>query len=367
MSIDLIISEILRQTIWGVAPNAADAITTAAADLDESEWFRLHALAVRQGVVALLFDGLMSAGVTIPHHVKMRFISSTDHIEKEYAKKRRIARKLAEVYAGEGIRMMILKGIGISMLYPVAHHRPSSDIDIYLCGDQRRGDELLHKLYGISIDKGRHHHTVFRIKNILIENHYDFIEAHSRASSQRAEQRLKELVANEQPLEADIDGVTYLTPSPTMNALFLTLHSAAHFAAENISIRHLCDWAFFLNAYSKQVDWQEIMHLSDELGFRPFLDVMNGACVRYLGMDASLAPSLSDDERTIERMWADSMEYKVRDIPKNFLRGWIYRIKRRYANRWKQRLAYCDNGFSAFIRSAAIHILPPKVVRKLQE
>ncbi|MBQ5752716.1 MAG: nucleotidyltransferase family protein [Alistipes sp.] len=358
---NIVLAEILRHTLWGdSSPIKSDAFSS----LSDGDWIEVHQLAVRQGIGAIAMDGIQRLELEIPRAIKMRFISSTDKIEKEYAKKRRIAKLLAETYAKVGIRMMILKGIGLSQLYPIANHRPSSDIDIYLCGEQQRGDKLLQTQYGVQIDKGRHHHTVFRIKNTLVENHYDFIEQHSRASSQAAERMLKEWHTNEEPLEAQIDGVTYLMPAPNMNALFLILHSGAHFAAENISIRHMLDWAFFLKTYGGKVDWKRIMNIGDEFGFRPFLDVMNTLCVEYLGMDRTLAPSLTYDRELIERAWNDSMQYKVKNIPNNFLYGWVYRIQRRYSNRWKQQLVYRDNGFGAIVRSAVTHLLPPSIIRK---
>ncbi len=360
---DRVIAEILRCTLW---ENDTRPVSDSLDALSEEEWIAVHQLAVRQGVVAIVMDGLQRLGLEIPRGVKMRFISSTDKIEKGYIKKLRIAKLLAQTYAKAGIRMMILKGIGLAQLYPTPHYRPSSDIDIYLCGEQQRGDELLHQQHGVEIIRGRHHHTVFYIKNTLIENHYDFTEQHSRASSVALEKQLKEWYATEQPIEAKIDDISYLIPAPNMNALFITLHSGAHFAAENISIRHLLDWALFLKAYGKKIDWQRILQLGDEFGFRPFLDAMNTVCVEYLGMDRSLAPSLTTDKAVVERMWDDMLEYKVKSIPDNFLRGWIYRIKRRYNNRWKQRMVYRDNGLGALIRSAAIHLLPPSIIRKLQ-
>ena len=361
---DIVIAEILRCTLWD---EESRPISDSLGALSEEDWIAVHQLAVRQGVVAVVMDGVHRSGLEIPRAIKMRFISSTDKIEKGYTKKRQIAKLLAKTYAQAGIQMMILKGLGLAELYPTPHHRPSSDIDIYLCGEQQRGDKLLSQQYGVEINRGKHHHTVFHVKDTLIENHYDFIEQHSRASAGALEHQLKEWYATEQPIEAKIDDVSYLTPAPNMNALFLTLHSGAHFAAENISMRHLLDWALFLKAYGNKVDWPRILQLGDKFGFRPFLDTINTVCVEYLGMDRSLAPSLTDDKAVVDRMWCDLLEYKLSRIPENFLRGWVYRIKRRYRNRWKQRLVYCDNGIGALIRSAVTHLLPPSIIRKLQQ
>ena len=243
-----IISRILRYALWNDESMLDRALFES---LSAEEWNEVHSLALRQGVVAIMLDGIIKGDLPIPRPAKMRFISSTDKLEKGYALRAALADKLAETYHSEGIEMMILKGIGLSQLYPVPQHRPCSDIDIYLMGKQREGDNLMRKKYGIKINEGHHHHTVFHLKGILIENHYDFIEAHSRRSKARLEEYLKELSTTEQPLKARLRNEEYLQPAPNLNALFLTLHAADHFAAENISIRHITDWAMFLCRYQK--------------------------------------------------------------------------------------------------------------------
>ena len=58
------------------------------------------------------------------------------------------------------------------------------------------------------------------------------------------------------------------------------------------------------------------------------------------------------------------MEYLNECIPDNFIKGWIYRIDRRFANVWKQRMVYRDGLVSSFLLSAAIHVIKPKYWRK---
>lgn len=335
------------------------------ASLGAEEWNEVHSLALRQGVVAIVLDGIIGADLPIPRGSKMRFISSTDKLEKGYRLRRRLAEGLAKSYRSAGIEMMILKGIGLSLLYPVPEHRPCSDIDIYLMGKQREGDDLLRRKYGVEINEGHHHHTVFHLKGVLVENHYDFIEAHSRRSKARLEEYLKELSATEQPLRGKLQAEEYLQPAPNLNALFLTLHSADHFAAENISIRHITDWAMFLRRYHSEVDWQRLYALADEFGFRSFLDVINTIAIIYIGMPKEYAPSTTSDTALVERAWEDSLQYKLTRIPKNFVLGWLYRLRRRYRNGWKRQMIASDSAISAFIYSIVSHVVHPKIFRHL--
>ncbi len=73
--------------------------------------------------------------------------------------------------------------------YPNPAHRPCGDIDIWLYGEQEKGDKLLQKK-GIAIDSSHHHHTVFHVNGVMVENHYDFINIHAHLSSRTLEQEL---------------------------------------------------------------------------------------------------------------------------------------------------------------------------------
>ncbi len=354
------VTRLLKYALW----HDSDSLDSGAFDgLSADDWMRIHKLAARQGVGAIVFDAITEAGIAIPRQIKMRFISTVSDIETGYAAKLKTAARLAEILRQNGIRMMILKGLGLSQFYPKPNHRPCSDIDIYLFGKQHEADEILRTRYNIPIDEDKCHHTVFYIGKTMIENHYDFIEAHSRRSKSKIEQRLKAVAETEEPIRIEIGGQEAYIPSPNLNALFLTLHSGSHFAAGNISIRHLIDWSLFIDRYGEKVDWQKMYALADEFGFRRYLDCLNTMCFDYLGLERKPSISVSQEKDIVERSWADTLEFGRESIPDNFIKGWIYRFKRRFANVWKQRMVYRDDIVSSFILSAAPHIIKPKYWR----
>lgn len=356
------ISRLIRMSLWGgdVSRQEIDELGL----IPEQEWKEIHSIALRSGVAAVIFDAITEYGIAIPRRSKMLFISSVDKIERKYDEKVRAAVKLAGIFRKEGIRMMILKGIGLSLLYPHPNHRPCSDIDIYLFGEQERGDAVVSRSLSVKVNESHHHHTVFHIDGIMVENHYDFIESHSRRSKKAIEEHLKRFAASEKAIAYELDGETIYIPSPNLNALFLILHSGSHFAAENISMRHLADWALFLDRYGDSVDWKSIYDIAESGGFTVYLDCLNSMCVDYIGLDPSKCPRLSHDRELVARSWHDVLRYKEKEIPEGFVKGWIFRIKRRISNVWKGRMVYQRDGvITSFIRSALIHVIPPRYLR----
>ena len=60
----------------------------------------------------------------------------------------------------------------------------------------------------------------------------------------------------------------------------------------------------------------------------------------------------------------DILEYRRINIPEKFIKGWIFRIKRRFRNSWKQKMVYKDSQFIAFILSCLTHIIHPNWWKK---
>lgn len=77
--------------------------------------------------------------------------------------------------------------------------------------------------------------------------------------------------------DGDNKAIAYL-PSPYFHALFMLRHSASHFAAECIVIRHLLDWRYFVEKYAEQTN----MH--------KFLDCLNAVCIDKLGLPQQYVP-----------------------------------------------------------------------------
>ena len=68
--------------------------------------------------------------------LKYEWFGSVFQAEEDYKKYVEDIASLAKAYSEAGIEMMVLKGYGLSLNYPVPAHRPVGDIDIFL-NDQR--------------------------------------------------------------------------------------------------------------------------------------------------------------------------------------------------------------------------------------
>ena len=249
---------------------------------ETTNWNEVCRYASNQGVLAIAWDGLnilINKGI-IPQtaqptrEIRLRWALSVERLEKRYAKQLKAIGLLAAIYGDEGITMTILKGYGLSLCYPTPHHRSCSDVDIWLGGEQQRADSILRNKHNIAIDEGEHHHTVFYIDGVMVENHYDFINIHAHRSSRIIEQHLK-AQATQSNYEIQVEHSVVHLPNANLHALFLLRHAAAHFAGAEIVLRHVIDWAMFIKHYHKDIDWEWLHRVCHEQGMDHFADAMS--------------------------------------------------------------------------------------------
>lgn len=330
-----------------------------------TDWNALMNLANKQGLYAVVLDGLEKAkGDNLPPKVLLlQWIGETlQSYEYRYELYRRAIAEMAGFYNEHHFKMMVLKGYACSLDWPKPEHRPCGDIDIWQYGWQKEADEVLAREKGVRIDNSHHHHTVFMWRDFMVENHYDFIEVHYRKSSQALEKILKEQ-GSKDSYYVDVCGEKVYLPSPNLHALFLSRHALEHFASEDVTIRQLLDWAFFVKAHGKDVNWGWLYGLLEEFGMLPLFNLFNAICVEDLGFDRELFPGYEVDAQLKERVLNEILSPEFNEVqPAGLMPRVAFKYRRWKANGWKHDLCYIESRWSAFLTSTWNHILKPKSI-----
>ena len=337
-------------------------------------WSSVYRQASAQGVLALAWDGLqrlVDAGALPADRqpdraLKLRWACNVSQIEQRYFRQRSALTKLAALYGAHGIELLLLKGYGLSLLYPHPEHRPCGDIDIWLFGKQPEADALLRRTCGLSIDEDKHHHTTFVFEGIPVENHYDFFNIHAHLSNRAIERRLKSLAATPAQCEAiEVEGQTVYVPGADFDALFLLRHTAAHFAAAEIGLRHVADWAMFVRRNHGRIDWPALERIAREQNMHRFLHCLNALAIDCLGVDAALFPAFDRDEALERRVLAEILRPAFgEEVPKGgILRVLSFKLRRWWANRWKHRIVYREGLIETFLVQIRSHLMKPESLK----
>ena len=326
------------------------------------DWSGVCTSAIRQGVCALVLDaiGQLPAAGRPPKHVLLPWIGRTAMMERMYAQHSEHVASLAAFYAQYGIRMLLLKGYGCSLCWPIPEHRPTGDIDIYLFGQHDEADVLVERELGIKVHREYHKHSTFEYNGVEVENHAKFIDDVSHKSNIRFERTLMSLLREEECVASPLNNV--LLPSPTFNALFLLRHTGEHFASCEITLRHVLDVGTFFQTYHSDIDWAKVMAVYEQERMTRFFNGIATICVEYLGMQASCFASADGryayhhDKPLADRILIDIFERKDTlpmstvgiDTMGKKLKYAVAKSRRWWRNRWKYRLVYNENLAESF-------------------
>lgn len=350
-------------------------------DLDE-----LMKTASLQAVPILVIDALNKYLEAYPSHRpfakdmfadkarRLQLVGQVMAFERMYAKHERAMADLARLYSTRGLRMMVLKGYGLSLDWPISNHRIVGDLDIYISSDKptdkgnlppwQEADAVVSEQCGIKIDDGHEHHTVFCFKGVTVENHYDFINTKAHRDAPKIEARLK-LLAEKNSKKIEVEGATIYLPSADFNAIFLMRHMGQHFAGEYLNLRQMLDWGFFVKAHSHEVDWDATILFLKEIGLYQFFNHINAICVDSLGFAEDIFPRIERNNYWEQRILKDILhpKFKEKKLNGGLLAILRFKTKRWWRNRWKHQLVYNDSLIMTFATLAWNHLKRFKTIK----
>ena len=302
-------------------------------DMDNVQWEKIFHLSYPHHLTALLYDSIrkLPQNGGLPSDTLLKFAVVTDKIEREYLHKRQVVAELSRFYRQHGITMMLLKGVGLSEYYPVPCHRSFSDVDIFLYGETQKADRLLKQEFSIKICNDVHHHTTFKYKGVLVENHYDFINTHDHRSAKQLDAVFKQLAAE----------------------------------PGRIILRHLCDWMMFLNREHTHIDFKQVELFYRQFNLYKFADAVNGILIDRLGLDAAMLPPFERNHELENRIFNDivSPEFQIKRPAAGTMRIVVWKIRRFIANRWKHKIIYSEPWLVTFFQSFISHLIKPGTIK----
>ena len=330
---------------------------------DHTDWNQVMTLAALHGVDAIALDGIQRCHsnhipIDIDIDTKLEWIGNSHIQEVTYQSQEETISSLARFYQKHGIRMMVLKGWGLSLNYPNPSHRPCSDLDIYLFGEQEKADSLIESECNIEVEHAVHTHTVFLYQGVSVENHYNFFNIHSHRSNRKIDELLKSM-AQDAVLVKTKDGTDVWLPSANFNVLFVLRHMAAEFAANGMILRQVEDWGLFIKKHRQEIDWNQILPVIKELNLHKFLDAVNYICYTYLRFDKDVFVGFRDESYG-ERVFADLFNPENYKQKRTGLFAYLYdRLQNWWCNRWRHKIVYSDSLLSTFFYQVHAHLMKP--------
>ena len=222
--------------------------------LKEVDWKELYAIAQKQCLVGVLFDGikkLPAEHVGMKKELLLQWMAENQMLVKANVRLNDAAIQVSEWFRKKGFRTCILKGQGNALMYPNPYSRTPGDIDIWVEGGDKRVISFVRSIS--PHEKACYHHIEFpSYKGVEIEVHYrpSFLLCfwHNRKL-----QKYYERVKEEQFLHRVMLGEQGEIAIPTVefNIIFQLTHIFSHLMNEGIGLRQLLDYYYVLCDFYK--------------------------------------------------------------------------------------------------------------------
>jgi hypothetical protein len=336
------------------------------AGMNEEDWEILYLQAIKEGVMAPVFDGILCLPESLhpPKKLKLSWAASVDFIECKYDHLHSVAQELAGLFGKHGIRMMLVKGLSLAQYYPVPAHREFGDLDIYLFGHHKKGDQLLKEAGATPMKQDYYKHTVFTYKGVLIENHAHLIDIHNSRKILELEKYLLHILKESEEVLNAYSGEV-LFPPPHFAALFFIAHAFQHFSKDALVLHTFCDWAVFLHANKDKIDFHTFRKTLEKADLWPFavgLTVVTGEWIKLTDM-----PHMGNDSRMEAWLRREKTEYKP--YPPCFAKStcgiFAYKLKRFFHIYKRKRTIYGQSLIKYIVYSLIARLKYPETILKV--
>ena len=222
--------------------------------LKEADWKELYAIAKKQCLVGVLFDGikkLPAEHVGMEKELLLQWMAESQMLEKANVRLNDAAIQVSEWFREKGFRTCILKGQGNALMYPNPYSRTPGDIDIWVEGGDNRVISFVRSIS--PHEKACYHHIEFpSYKGVEVEVHYrpSFLLCfwHNR-KLQKYYERVKEEQFSYRVMLGEQGEVAI--PTVVFNLIFQLTHIYDHLMNEGIGLRQLVDYYFVLCDFYK--------------------------------------------------------------------------------------------------------------------
>ena len=234
--------------------------------LKEADWKELYAIAKKQCLVGVLFDGikkLSAEHVVMEKELLLHWMAGSQMLEKANVRLNDAAIQVSEWFRKKGFRTCILKGQGNALMYPNPYSRTPGDIDIWVEGGDKRVISFVRSIS--PHEKACYHHIEFpSYKGVEVEVHYrpSFLLCfwHNR-KLQKYYERVKEQQFSHRVMLGEQGEVAI--PTVEFNLIFQLTHIFSHLMNEGIGLRQLLDYYYVLCDFYK--DYQNFSNPSVSL------------------------------------------------------------------------------------------------------
>ena len=194
--------------------------------------------------------------------------------------------ELHELMKLHGISYVAIKGLASAAYYPDPSLRDMGDVDFLVYEKDFEAAKRAVMSAGFKLDHGDNEdsiHIAFKREPMSIwEQHRCVNGIPEGVVGEQIREELDKTIETSELV--NLDSAVCRIPDKFHHGLIILLHMISHMTSEGIGLRHLCDWAVFVNSLAND-EFDELFATKFKtFGVWKYAQIMTAVCERYLGI-----------------------------------------------------------------------------------
>lgn len=249
---------------------------------DDFKWPALMQEAIAQTVFPIFFDAISEIEPHLPEGFYKKCFDYTRRCIVGNMRIEHAQGQLVDVLEQGQYPYVILKGETAAAYYPKPELRQLGDVDFLIIPEQ--ADDITAKMqalgYQHSWEPGDYH-QVLQKPGAYLEMHLDVAGMPEGSARQAVSDYFSTIFEESRLMEREFG--TFSAPCEAHHGLILLLHMQHHVLAKGMGLRHIMDWACFVNGTAHKPFWEErLLPLLKKIGLLHFAAVMTKLSSLYL-------------------------------------------------------------------------------------
>lgn len=202
-----------------------------------------------------------------------------------------------EALSKNGIPYVVIKGVASASYYNEPTLRMMGDIDILVSPENILKADAVLKAIGFntnaSLDGDEKHIAYKRLDGLVCELHRSINGIPKNPVGEQIIGYFNDIF--DKSAEHKTSNGICVVPSDFHHGLVLLLHTATHLTNEGVGLRHLCDWAVFVNSFSSNEFTALFEKPLKDVGLWRFAQLLTLCCVKHLGCETKEWAGQADD------------------------------------------------------------------------
>lgn len=249
--------------------------------LSADDWQKVLEESIKQAVILQAFDCTGKCKTHIPQDVYQSWFDLCMKYLLNNSKVLTAQNNLINILNKNDFSYIILKGLSSASFYPDYQKRLLGDVDFLISPEQQVAVEkaLIDEGYKKELDE---HicHRVFKKKNEHLEMHFEV----AGIPYGKAGEFFRNYLLNATQKYEENENPHFKKPSPQTHGVIIFLHTIHHLLGEGLGLRHLYDWAYFVDKTLNYSFWvTDLLPLLEKSGTLYFAKIITRTAHIYLG------------------------------------------------------------------------------------